>query len=78
MQPALGGIDEAVAMAVFRITQEAVTNMLRHAQARNLVIRLQRTPRGWRCQSKTMAAASCPPGNRPKQASGAWPVCRSG
>ncbi|WP_410481994.1 sensor histidine kinase [Pseudomonas plecoglossicida] len=42
----LGGIDEAVAMAVFRITQEAVTNMLRHAQARNLVIRLQRTPAG--------------------------------
>lgn len=42
----LGGIDEAVAMAVFRITQEAVTNMLRHAQARNLVIRLQRTPEG--------------------------------
>lgn len=42
----LGGIDDAVAMAVFRITQEAVTNMLRHAQARNLVIRLQRTPEG--------------------------------
>ena len=42
----LGGIDETVAMAVFRITQEAVTNMLRHAQAHNLVIRLQRTPEG--------------------------------
>ena len=42
----LGGIDEAVAMAVFRITQEAVTNMLRHAQANNLVIRLQRTAEG--------------------------------
>ncbi|EKT4484478.1 sensor histidine kinase [Pseudomonas putida] len=42
----LGGIDEAVAMAVFRITQEAVTNMLRHAQAGNLIIQLQRTPGG--------------------------------
>ena len=42
----LGGIDEVVAMAVFRITQEAVTNMLRHAQARNLVVRLQRTAAG--------------------------------
>lgn len=42
----LGGIDEAVAMAVFRITQEAVTNMLRHAQASNLIIQLQRTPGG--------------------------------
>lgn len=42
----LGGISEEVAMAAFRITQEAVTNMLRHADARNLVVRLQRTPAG--------------------------------
>ncbi|MCO7563845.1 sensor histidine kinase [Pseudomonas sp. S 311-6] len=42
----LGGICEAVSMAAFRITQEAVTNMLRHAHARNLTIRLQRTPEG--------------------------------
>ncbi len=42
----LGGIDEAVTMAVYSITQEAVTNMLRNAQARNLVIGLQRTPEG--------------------------------
>lgn len=42
----LGGISEEVSMAAFRITQEAVTNMLRHAHARNLVVRLQRTPAG--------------------------------
>lgn len=42
----LGGISEEVAMAAFRITQEAVTNMLRHAQARNLTIRLQRSAAG--------------------------------
>lgn len=42
----LGGISEDVTMAAFRITQEAVTNILRHAQARNLLIRLQRTPAG--------------------------------
>lgn len=42
----LGGISEDVAMAAFRITQEAVTNILRHASARNLTIRLQRTPAG--------------------------------
>ncbi|QXH55170.1 sensor histidine kinase [Pseudomonas maumuensis] len=42
----LGGISEEVAMAAFRITQEAVTNMLRHAHARNLVVRLQRTSAG--------------------------------
>jgi len=42
----LGGISEEVAMAAFRITQEAVTNILRHAQARNLTIRLQRSPVG--------------------------------
>lgn len=42
----LGGIGEEVAMAAFRITQEAVTNMLRHAGARNLTIRLLRGPTG--------------------------------
>ncbi|MFJ4344078.1 sensor histidine kinase [Pseudomonas sp. NPDC089401] len=45
-QQRLGGITEEVAMAAFRITQEAVTNMLRHAQANNLTIRLQRGPDG--------------------------------
>ncbi|WP_373568493.1 sensor histidine kinase [Pseudomonas sp. LJDD11] len=42
----LNGIAEEIAVAAFRITQEAVTNMLRHAQARNLVVRLQRLPHG--------------------------------
>ncbi|MBU0938265.1 MAG: sensor histidine kinase, partial [Gammaproteobacteria bacterium] len=39
-------IPEEMAVAAFRITQEAVTNMLRHAQARNLLVRLQRLPQG--------------------------------
>ncbi|EJK99454.1 sensor histidine kinase [Pseudomonas chlororaphis] len=42
----LAGIPEEMAVAAFRITQEAVTNMLRHAQADNLLIRLQRLPEG--------------------------------
>jgi signal transduction histidine kinase len=42
----LAGIPEEVAVAAFRITQEAVTNVLRHAQAHNLVVRLQRLPEG--------------------------------
>ena len=42
----LTGIPEEMAVAAFRITQEAVTNILRHAQARNLLIRLQRLPQG--------------------------------
>lgn len=42
----LGGISEEMAMAAFRITQEAVTNALRHAQAGNLLVRLQRTATG--------------------------------
>ncbi|PWB33209.1 two-component sensor histidine kinase [Pseudomonas sp. SDI] len=42
----LDGIPEDMAIAAFRITQEAVTNMLRHAQARNLVVRIQRLPEG--------------------------------
>ncbi len=45
-QQRLTGIPEEMAVAAFRITQEAVTNMLRHAQARNLLVRLQRLPEG--------------------------------
>nr|BFD43450.1 hypothetical protein FFPRI1PSEUD_49490 [Pseudomonas sp. FFPRI_1] len=42
----LAGIPEEMAVAAFRITQEAVTNMLRHAQAKNLLVRVQRLPEG--------------------------------
>lgn len=42
----LAGIPEEMAVAAFRITQEAVTNILRHAEAKNLLIRLQRMPQG--------------------------------
>ncbi|MGL6243463.1 sensor histidine kinase [Pseudomonas sp.] len=42
----LTGIPEEMAVAAFRIAQEAVTNILRHAEAKNLLIRLQRTPQG--------------------------------
>ncbi|OPA87278.1 two-component sensor histidine kinase [Pseudomonas fluorescens] len=45
-QQRLTGIPEEIAVAAFRITQEAVTNMLRHAQAHNLLVRLQRLPEG--------------------------------
>ena len=45
-QQRLTGIPEEMAVAAFRITQEAVTNMQRHAQAHNLVVRLQRLPEG--------------------------------
>ncbi|WP_442113331.1 sensor histidine kinase [Pseudomonas sp. NUPR-001] len=42
----LGGISEEMAIAAFRITQEAVTNMLRHADAHNLVVAIERQPAG--------------------------------
>ncbi|PMV81764.1 MULTISPECIES: sensor histidine kinase [unclassified Pseudomonas] len=42
----LTGVPEEMAVAAFRITQEAVTNILRHAKANNLLIRLQRMPQG--------------------------------
>ncbi|MCF4994892.1 sensor histidine kinase [Pseudomonas syringae] len=45
-QQRLTGIPEEMAVAAFRITQEAVTNILRHAQAKNLLIRVQRLPQG--------------------------------
>jgi len=45
-QQRLAGIPEEMAVAAFRITQEAVTNMLRHAKAKNLRVRLQRRTDG--------------------------------
>ena len=45
-QQRLTGIPEEMAVAAFRITQEAVTNMLRHAHAHNLRVRMQRLPEG--------------------------------
>ncbi|EJL03467.1 MULTISPECIES: sensor histidine kinase [Pseudomonas] len=45
-QQRMTGIPEQISMAVFRITQEAVTNILRHAQATNLLVCLQRQPDG--------------------------------
>ena len=42
----LTGIPEEMAVAAFRITQEAITNILRHAEASNLLVRLQRLPQG--------------------------------
>jgi signal transduction histidine kinase len=54
-QQRLTGIPEEMAVAAFRITQEAVTNMLRHAQAHNLLIRLQRLPEGLSLLSATTA-----------------------
>ncbi|MFZ0154274.1 sensor histidine kinase [Pseudomonas sp.] len=42
----LGGIPEDMAIAAFRITQEAVTNMLRHASAHNLVVSIVRRSDG--------------------------------
>jgi len=42
----LTGIPEETAVAVFRITQEAVTNILRHAKAKNLLVSLRRLPQG--------------------------------
>lgn len=45
-QQRMTGIPEEMTVAAFRITQEAVTNILRHAQATNLLVRLQRLPEG--------------------------------
>jgi signal transduction histidine kinase len=45
-QQRMTGIPEEMTVAAFRITQEAVTNILRHAQAKNLLVRLQRLPEG--------------------------------
>jgi signal transduction histidine kinase len=49
-QQRLTGIPEEMAVAAFRITQEAVTNILRHAEAKNLLVCLQRLPQGLKLQ----------------------------
>ena len=63
-QQRLTGIPEEMAVAAFRITQEATTNVLRHAQANNLWIRLQRTPEGLALRisddGQGFAPATCP------------------
>ncbi len=42
----LTGLPEEMTVTAFRVTQEAVTNTLRHAQARNLLVRIKRLPEG--------------------------------
>ncbi|HEX3957920.1 MAG TPA: sensor histidine kinase [Trebonia sp.] len=44
--PELGGLPAAVELAAFRIVQEALTNALRHADARHVQVRLHRRPGG--------------------------------
>ena len=65
-QQRLDGIPEEIAVAAFRITQEAVTNMLRHAQAQNLRVQLQRRPEGLSLSisddGQGFAPARCPAG----------------
>ena len=40
--PRLGDIQEDMAVVIFRVTQESVTNVLRHARASNLLVQLRR------------------------------------
>ena len=47
-QQRLNGIPEEMAVAAFRIAQEAVTNMLRHAQAHTVELNLA-LDAGWLC-----------------------------
>jgi signal transduction histidine kinase len=41
-------LDERQSIGVFRIVQEAASNVLRHAQATRFTIESRRTPTGWR------------------------------
>lgn len=45
-QQRLSDVPEEMAFTVFRVTQESVTNVLRHAQAKNLHVCLRRQPEG--------------------------------
>ncbi|HEY0289766.1 MAG TPA: sensor histidine kinase [Pseudomonas sp.] len=66
-QQRLAGIPEEMAVAAFRITQEAVTNILRHAEAKNLVVRLQRRADGLALSISDDGLGFCPAHNPGEQ-----------
>lgn len=66
-QQRLSGIPEDMAVAAFRITQEAVTNMLRHAEARNLIVQLQRRTDGLALSISDDGRGFCPAFNPAEQ-----------
>jgi signal transduction histidine kinase len=63
-------LSPARATAVYRICQEALTNIARHADASRVVLRLAAAAAGWRWTSRTTAAAS--PASRPPARASAW------
>ena len=50
------GLDEVEVLTVYRIAQEALTNVTRHAQARNTWVELTRSTTGSACGSATTAS----------------------
>lgn len=72
-QQRLNGIPEEMAVAAFRITQEAVTNILRHAQAQNLLVRVQRLPQGLTLLISDDGLGFAPAVNPGRKDNGAWP-----
>ena len=62
-------LPDAYRTCVYRAVQEALTNCIRHAQARSIEVTSSATPIGWMCRSPTMASVLIPPG-----AARAW-VC---
>ena len=47
--PALERVDAAIETACFRVAQEALTNVVRHARAQTVSVELDRTPEALHC-----------------------------
>lgn len=70
----LTDLHEDMAFALFRVTQESVTNVLRHAKASNLVVQLRRQADGMKLTVHDDGAGFMPA----RQANAAWPECLNG
>ncbi|NMG46247.1 HAMP domain-containing protein [Aromatoleum toluvorans] len=57
----LGDLPDNIAVSVYRIVQESVTNAVRHGQASRVAVRLQRTPGSLELEIRDDGQGSAPP-----------------
>ena len=70
-------IPEPTARVLYRIAAEALSNVVRHADAQFVVIRLADESFSWRSRSSTTATAPAPTGSPSARATAVWSGCAS-